>query len=62
MNVVKSEVLINLESVERNYLKSRKSGVDEAWRLVDNTGIVLVLYSFQLPVLDPKLVTPAPGN
>ena len=41
MNVVEREVLINLESVERNHLKLRKSGVDEALRLVDNTGIVL---------------------
>ena len=41
MNVVESEVLINLDSVERNHLKLRKSGVDEALRLVDNTGIVL---------------------
>ena len=43
MNVVESGVLINLESVERNYLKLRKSGVDEALCLVDN----------KLPVLFP---------
>ena len=41
MNVVEREELINLESVERNYLKLRKSGVDEALRLVDNTGTAL---------------------
>ena len=41
MNVVKSEVLINLESVERNYLKLRKSGVDKALRLVDDTRKLL---------------------
>ena len=41
MNVVEREELINLESVERNYLKLRKSGVDEALRPVDNTGAVL---------------------
>ena len=41
MNVVESEVLINLESVERNHLKLRKSGVEEALRMVDNTGTVL---------------------
>ena len=41
MNVAKSEVLINLEFVERNYLKLRKSGVNEGLRLVDNTGTVL---------------------
>ena len=40
MNVVESGVLINLESVERNYLKLRKSGVDEASRLVDNQSHV----------------------
>ena len=45
MNVVKSEVLINLESVERNYLKSRKSGVDEALRLVDNAVLFPVTES-----------------
>ena len=45
LNVVESEVLINLESVERNYLKLRKSGVDEALRLVDT-----------VQSLDPKLV------
>ena len=50
MNVVESKMLINLESVERNHLRLRKSGVDEALRLVDNTGIVL------FPV------TPALGN
>ena len=33
MSVVEREELINLESVERNYLKLRKSGVDEALRL-----------------------------
>ena len=38
---VESVVLINLESVERNFLRLRKSGVDEALRLVDNTGTVL---------------------
>jgi len=43
MNAVEGEVLINLESVERNHLKLRKSGVDEASRLVDN----------KLPVLFP---------
>ena len=41
MNVVESKMLINLESVERNELKLRKSGVDEALRLVDNTSTVL---------------------
>ena len=41
MNVVESKMLINLESVERNYLKLRKSGADEALRLVDNSGTVL---------------------
>ena len=35
LNVVESEGLINLESAERNYLKLRKSGVDEALRLVN---------------------------
>ena len=38
MNAVESKVLINLESVERNYLKS---GVNEALCLVDNTSTVL---------------------
>lgn len=38
MNVVDSEVLINLGSVGRNYLKLRQSGVHEALHLVDNTG------------------------
>ena len=37
MNVVESEVLFNLESVERNCLKLRKSGVDKGLLLVDNT-------------------------
>ena len=37
MDAVESEVLINLEPVERNYLKSKKSGVDKALRLVNNT-------------------------
>ena len=37
MNAVESEVWTNLESVEHNYLKSRKSGVNTALRLVDNS-------------------------
>ena len=36
MNVVESAVLINLDSVERNHLKLRKSGVDEALRQIVN--------------------------
>ena len=38
---VESRMLVNFESVERSCLKLRKSGVDEALRLVDNTGTVL---------------------
>ena len=39
--VVESKVLINLDSAERNHLRLSKSGVDEALRLVDNTGKLL---------------------
>ena len=35
---VESDVLINLESVERNYLKLGKSGVDEALCPVDDVS------------------------
>ena len=48
---VESKVLINLESVEHNYLKLGKSGVDEALRTVDN-----------VPITCPTLVTQIAEN